>query len=65
MRSMPATNRQQKNAETRLRDEAALIAWRQCLEENGLQGAIGCAHLAHEAADAFIEQRRKRTVRNG
>lgn len=46
--------------EQSLMDEAALLAWKQCLEENGLQGAPGCAHLAWDAADAFIEQRRQR-----
>lgn len=49
--------------ERALRDEAALLAWRQCLTENGLQGAIGCAHLAWDAADAFMEQRRQRIGR--
>jgi len=61
---MPATNRQQQNAESRIREEAALIAWRQCVEENGLQGAIGCAHLAWDAAEAFINERRQRTERS-
>lgn len=49
--------------ERALLDEAALVAWKQCLEENGLEGAMGCAHLAWDAADAFIEQRRQRASR--
>jgi hypothetical protein len=36
--------------------EAALIAWKQCLRENGLMGAMGCAHLAPEAAKAFVAE---------
>lgn len=53
------TRRQQDSTEQRVRDEAALLAWKQCLKENGLEGAIGCAHLAFEAAEAFIAERRK------
>lgn len=55
---MPATKRQQQSAEDKVRDAAALIAWEQCLKENGLRGAIGCAHLVFDAADAFVAQRR-------
>lgn len=62
---MPATKRQQQSREEAVRVEAALLAWKQCLEENGLQGAMGCAHLAWEAAEAFIEQRRVRAERDG
>jgi hypothetical protein len=54
----------QSPAEDTVRDQAALIAWEQCLKENGLSGAIGCAHLAIEAADAFMAERNKR-VTNG
>lgn len=34
------------------------LAWAKCLGENGLQGAIGCAHLAREAADAAFKEAR-------
>jgi hypothetical protein len=53
---MPATNRQQQTTEQKLLQEAALIAWKQCLEENGLEGAMGCAHLAAEAGRAFVRE---------
>jgi hypothetical protein len=56
---MPATKRQQQADDRKFRDAAILLAFEQCLRENGLQGAIGCAHLAHEAADAFMAERRK------
>lgn len=33
-------------------------AWNQCLAQHGLEGAIGCAHLCREAADAALVERR-------
>jgi len=60
---MPATNRQQKNTEQKLLQEAALLAWKQCLKENGLEGAIGCAHLAVEAGRAFVAELRNEPAR--
>ncbi len=39
-------------------EAAFLEAFRQCLREHGLQGAIGCAHLCREAADAALTERR-------
>lgn len=36
--------------------EAAKLAWEQCLRENGLTGAMGCAHLAVDAARAFVAE---------
>lgn len=50
----------QTPADEQVRDQAALIAWEQCLKENGLTGAIGCAHLALDAADAFMAERNRR-----
>lgn len=41
----------------RFRDEAILLAWQQCLRENGLTGAMGCAHIAVDAADELVAQR--------
>ncbi len=40
--------------------EAALLAWGQCLRENGLHGAMGCAHLAVDAGHAFVAEFNKR-----
>jgi hypothetical protein len=54
---MPATNRQQQADDRKFRDAAILLAFEQCLKENGLQGAIGCAHLAVDAADELLAQR--------
>jgi hypothetical protein len=56
---MPATKRQQQTSEARFRDNAILLAWKQCLKENGLQGAMGCAHIAVDAANALVAERRK------
>lgn len=39
-------------------DERFAQAWEQCLREHGLKGAIGCAHLCREAADAALTERR-------
>lgn len=44
--------------EQRFWDEAFLVAWDRCIEENGLHGAIGCAHLAKEGADQALRERR-------
>jgi hypothetical protein len=41
-------------------DERFAQAWEQCLKENGLIGAVGCAHLARDAADAALAERSKR-----
>lgn len=56
---MPSTKRQQQNSEARFRDAAILLAWKQCLQENGLKGAMGCAHLAVDAAKTLVAERRK------
>lgn len=45
-------------AEQRFWDAAFADAWEQCLREHGLKGSIGCAHLAREAADAALAERR-------
>ena len=45
-------------AEQKFWDAAFAEAWEQCLRERGLQGAIGYAHLAREAADAALAERR-------
>lgn len=44
-------------AEQTFWEERFAQAWEQCLRENGLQGAIGCAHLCREAADAALTER--------
>lgn len=38
-------------------DERFAQAWDQCLKEHGLSGAIGCAHLCRDAADAALAER--------
>lgn len=45
-------------AEQKFWDAAFTAAWDRCLQENGLEGAIGCAHLAAEAANAALAERR-------
>lgn len=49
---MPRTDQQQTFWE-----KSFAQAWEQCLRENGLRGAIGCAHLCREAADAALIER--------
>lgn len=46
------------DAEQLFWDERFAQAWDQCLKENGLFGAAGCAHLARDAADAALTERR-------
>lgn len=55
---MPTTNRQQQADDKKFREAAILLAWQQCLKEHGLQGAMGCAHLAVDAADRLVAERR-------
>jgi hypothetical protein len=55
---MPTNRHQQQADDRKFRDAALLLAWEQCLRENGLQGAIGCAHLAMDAAEALVAERR-------
>lgn len=55
---MPRTD-----AEQTFWDERFAQAWEQCLKENGLLGAAGCAHLARDAADAALTERRNSTGR--
>jgi hypothetical protein len=54
---MPTNTRTE--AEQTFWDERFAQAWEQCLKENGLLGAIGCAHLCRDAADAAESERRK------
>lgn len=51
---MPRTD-----AEQLFWDERFAQAWEQCLKENGLLGAAGCAHLAADAASAALAERQK------
>lgn len=47
-----------KATEQKFWDAAFAAAWDRCLSEFGLKGAIKCAHLAAEAADAALAERR-------
>lgn len=55
---MPATKRQQQATDAKLRRDAVLLAWKQCLAEHGLKGAMGCAHLAVEAGNKLADELR-------
>lgn len=57
---MPATTRQQQADDRKFRDAAILLAFEQCLKERGLQGAMGCASLAIDAADELLAKRNER-----
>jgi hypothetical protein len=52
------SNPPRTEADQAFHNELFQLAWAQCLKENGLQGAIGCAHLAREAADAAFKEAR-------
>lgn len=51
------TNHRRPAAEQKFWDDQFSRAWEQCLREMGLVGAIGCAHVAREAADKALIER--------